>query len=204
MKKVLGTITAVMFTVLTLASFISPTGKASTYKIDTDKSTVKWTGKKLTSDHFGSISISEGSFAFDGKAFTAGEVKMDMNSITVEDIKDKKGQDRLAGHLKNDDFFATDKFPEAKLVITKSTAGEKGQIVIHGNLTIKEITKPISFPVTVKAEGKNAVKATGTITVDRAKYDIKFRSKSFMDPAALGDKMISDEFTLDVAILATK
>ena len=76
-------------------------------------------------------------------------------------------------------------------------------IIVTGDLTIKGITKPVSFPVTVKTTA-NGAEATGTITVDRSKYDMKFRSKSFFDASTLGDKMIYDDFTIDVKLVAAK
>ncbi len=176
---------------------------AITYKVDTRQSTAKWNGKKVTGEHYGSIRIAEGSFDYDGKTITGGTFVIDMTSLTVEDIKDEKGQQRLANHLKNDDFFATDKFPQSRLVITGSTPGKDGQLQVTGDLTIKGITQPVTFPVSVKAKGQTT-EATGKITVDRAKYDIKFRSKSFIDAASLGDKMIYDDFTLDVKVVANK
>lgn len=173
------------------------------YSIDTRKSSVKWTGKSVKGGHFGGIRVANGSFQYDGKAITAGTVTIDMNSITVDDLEEAGRKDRLAGHLKNDDFFATDKFPEAKLVITGSKPGAAGQLEISGNLTIKGITKPVTFPAAVKSQGKN-LEATGVVTVDRALYDIKYRSKSVLDPSALADKLIYDEFTLEFKVVAAK
>ena len=60
-------------------------------------------------------------------------------------------------------------------------------------LTIKGITNPISFVVEKKDSFYSA-----EIIVDRSKYDIKYRSSSFFEN--LGDKLIYDEFKLDVEI----
>ena len=49
---------------------------------------------------------------------------------------------------------------------------------------------------------KATPKATGKLVVDRSKYDIKYNSKSFFDN--LGDKMIHDDFTIDVKLVAAK
>lgn len=174
------------------------------YKIDPKKSNVRWTGKSVRGGHFGDISIKEGSFIYDGKLITGGTIVIDMNSISVKDIEDPNRQNRLANHLKSDDFFSADKFPEAKLVVTSSKPGKSaGQIEVSGELTIKGITKPISFPVDLKNSG-NSVDAEGTITVDRIQYDIKYRSKSVLDPSALADRLIYDEFTLDFKVSASK
>lgn len=173
------------------------------YAVDTQKSSVKWTGKSVKGGHFGNIRISEGSFVSDGKSITSGNVTIDMNSMTVLDLQEANRQERLSNHLKSDDFFSVEKFPEAKLSITGSKPGKAGQIDVTGNLTIKGITKPVTFPVTVKNQG-NGLEAEGTITVDRILYDIKYRSKSVLDPSALADRLIYDEFTLDFKVVASK
>ncbi|HWV29812.1 MAG TPA: YceI family protein, partial [Dyadobacter sp.] len=72
---------------------------------------------------------------------------------------------------------------------------------VTGDLTIKGITKPVTFPVTVKTTATGA-EATGKLVVDRSKYDIKYNSKSFFDN--LGDKMIHDDFSIDVKLVAAK
>lgn len=174
-----------------------------TYSVDTGKSSVKWTGKSVKGGHFGNIRITEGNFVSDGKSITSGNVTIDMNSITVLDLQEASRQERLSNHLKSDDFFSVEKFPEAKLVITGSKPGKAGQIEVTGNLTIKGITKPVTFPVTIKNQG-SGLEAEGTITVDRIMYDIKYRSKSVLDPSALADRLIYDEFTLDFKVVASK
>lgn len=174
------------------------------YKIESGKSSVRWTAKSVKGGHFGDVNIKNGTFAYDGKAITGGTVTIDMNSISVKDIEDPNRQNRLAGHLKNDDFFSADKFPEAKLVIKSSKPGKTaGQLDLTGDLTIKGITKPVTFPATVKSQG-GGLHAEGTITVDRIQYDIKYRSKSVLDPSALADRLIYDEFTLDFKVSASK
>jgi hypothetical protein len=48
----------------------------------------------------------------------------------------------------------------------------------------------------------NKASATASITIDRSQFNVKFGSGSFFD--GLGDKMIYDEFTLDVTLVANK
>ena len=55
--------------------------------------------------------------------------------------------------------------------------------------------------VTVVADAKK-VTAVAKVTVDRTKYDIKFRSSNFFEN--LGDKAIDNDFTLDVNLVANK
>ena len=203
MRKVSLLVTALIFAIT--ASLYAEGNKAKdTYKVDAEKSTVKWTAKSAKGGHFGKVQAASGNFQFDGKSITAGTIVINMTSISVDDIEDPGRKERLANHLKNDDFFSADKFPESKLEITSSKPGKKaGELEVTGNLTIKGITNPITFPVTLKSSGKN-LEAEGSMVVDRIQYGIKFRSKSVLDPSALADRLIYDEFTLDFKVSASK
>ncbi len=205
MKKHSLLLTCLLSAILVSAHYVLAGNDSAkdTYSVDTGKSSVKWTGKSVKGGHFGNIRISEGNFVSDGKSITSGNVTIDMNSITVLDLQEASRQERLSNHLKSDDFFSVEKFPEAKLAITGSKPGKGGQIEVTGNLTIKGITKPVTFPATIKNQG-NGLEAEGTITVDRILYDIKYRSKSVLDPSALADRLIYDEFTLEFKVTASK
>ncbi|TDB65290.1 YceI family protein [Arundinibacter roseus] len=200
-KQFAGMLAAIL---LTASVTMAEDGKkATTYKVDASKSELKWNGKKVTGEHFGVITLKEGSFSLDGAKLTAGSFVADMNSIVVQDITDKEYNGKLLGHLKSDDFFSVEKHPTATFVLTKATPKANGTIDVAGNLTIKGITKPISFPVTV-SPSKDGASVKGTMVVDRAKYDMKFRSKSFFDEATLGDKLVYDDFTIEVNLVAKK
>ena len=183
--------------VLALSAFKNGT-KPVTYSVDVAKSTITWVGKKVTgSSHNGTTVLKSGSLNVNGKNVTGGSFVIDMTAI-----KDAEGSEKLEGHLKADDFFGTDKFPTSAFVITK-VAGSGTKVNITGNLTIKGITKPISFPATVAVNADGTVSAlAGKITVDRTKYDIKYSSSSFF--GSLGDKAIDDNFEIGVKLVAKK
>ena len=73
------------------------------------------------------------------------------------------------------------------------TPKANGVYSVVADLTIKGITKPVNFDLTVKDNN-----ATAKVVVDRTKYDIKYGSGSFFDN--LGDKVISDNFDLTVSL----
>lgn len=167
---------------------------AQNLKVNTAKSTVQWTGKKVTGEHTGTINVKEGNLTLENGKLTGGKIVIDMTSIVDKDLTDPAWNAKLIGHLKSDDFFGVDTYPTSQLVIT-SVAGGPENYTITGNLTIKGITNPLTFNASASQNGKNY---KGTITIDRAKYNIKFRSKSFFEN--LGDNLIYDDFTLDFNI----
>ena len=74
---------------------------------------------------------------------------------------------------------------------TKVESTGKNAYKVTGDLTIKGITKPITFDVSVYGS-----KATATLKDESTKNDVKYGSGSFFDN--LGDKTIYDEFDLVV------
>lgn len=167
------------------------TATAQDKKISTSKSKIEWVGKKVTGQHSGVISFKEGVLNFKSGKLTGGSFTVDMTSIEATDLKAGEGKEKLEGHLKADDFFGTDKHKESKLVFksVKSQGGNK--YAVTADLTIKGITKPINFDITV---AKNS--AVTEFKVDRTKYGIEYGSGSIFD--GLGDKMIYDDFELTV------
>ncbi|HSI91554.1 MAG TPA: YceI family protein [Adhaeribacter sp.] len=175
-----------------------------TLKVNTAASKLVWNGKKVTGEHTGNINIASGNLLIAKNRLVGGTFDIDMNSITATDITDAEYNGKFIGHMKSDDFFATDKHPKATFKIT-SLAPIKGakpgadNYNVTGNLTIKGITNAVTFPATVKVEGNKAT-AKGTATIDRTKYDIKYGSKSFFE--SIGDKAIYDDFTLNFNVVA--
>jgi len=129
-----------------------------------------------------------------GNKIVNGTFSIDMKSITDDDLQNAEYNQKLVGHLKSDDFFGVEKFPVATLVITDGTAFVNNQAEVNGQLTIKGITKPLAFTVTLKGNSYIA-----SISVDRSKFDVRYGSGSFFDN--LGDKVIDDIFTLDVILV---
>lgn len=185
---------------------VATPAKARAYKVDISKSDVKWHAKKVTGEHKGNITLSSGQLDVQGSKVVGGTFAFDMNSITCSDIKDAEYNQKLVGHLKSDDFFSVEKNPTATFKITSvkpiagATAG-KPNTTVTGDLTIKGITKSLSFPATVTVQD-GVANAKADVTVDRSKFDIRYGSKSFFDN--LGDKAIYDDFVVSLDITANQ
>ncbi len=160
---------------------------------DAEKTKLLWLGEKVTGEHNGTINLKSGWLNWQDNKVVSGEFYIDMTSL-----KDADGSERLEGHLKSDDFFGTEKFPVSKIVITGSTAFDKGTGVVKGNLTIKDVTNPVEFKATMQKK-EDGVWFYANIVIDRTKYNVRYGSGSFFDN--LGDKTIYDEFKLKVNLL---
>jgi len=166
---------------------------AQTKKIDVKRSSIEWVGKKVTGAHNGTIAFESGSLTFKNGKLTGGSFVVDMTSITVLDLKAGSGKEKLEGHLKADDFFGVDKHKKSTLVFKTIKETGKNLYDVTADLTIKGITKQVSFSFSAEAQMARTV-----FNVDRTKYDIKYNSGSFF--SNLGDKMINDEFELAVGL----
>ena len=181
-------------------TFVRPNSGVE-YKASTDKSAIKWVGRKVTGEHNGTVALKSGSVSVDGTKISGGKFEIDLSSVTCADLTDQTYNQKLIEHLKSDDFFSTAKHPTALLEIVSGTKTTGDKYDIKGRLTIKGITKDITFPATVKVTDKNLV-AIAKVKIDRTQYDIRYGSASFFE--GLGDKAISNDFELDVNIAATR
>lgn len=165
---------------------------AQTKKVDTAKSSVNWLAKKVTGKHNGTVNLKEGALVFKQGKLAGGNFTVDMTSLTATDLTGEY-LEKLNGHLKADDFFGTEKFPTSTLVFKKIAAKSANLYTVTGDLTIKGITKSITFDLATAANT-----ATTKFMVDRTVYDIRYGSKSFFE--SIGDKAIDNEFELAVAL----
>lgn len=156
------------------------------------ESKIVWKGYKVTGSHEGTLDLIDGSLIFEDDQLTGGNFTIDMTSIIVTDLESGKGKESLEGHLKSDDFFGTENYKKASLNFTN--VEKNGNLyTVTGDLTIKGITKPISFDLSVTNDT-----ATAYLKVDRTVYDIRYKSSSFFE--GLKDKAIYDDFDLNVVL----
>ena len=191
--KLITTLFLGLSTLFAAAEFVAPATVSKT------ESQIRWEASKVTGTHWGYVPLKNATLDYNGGKIKGGSFDMDMVNLTVEDLTDAKSKSGLTGHLKSDDFFSVEKFNTATFKITEAKSSNGADYTITGNLTIKGITQKISFPAKVAVAGKK-VTATGQITFDRTKFDIKFRSGSYFEN--LADKMIYDEVKLDVKLVA--
>ncbi|MCG8388747.1 MAG: YceI family protein [Cytophagales bacterium] len=190
MKKQLTIFGAATLLIVGLLSFKS---LESSLKVDTSASQLKWTGYHLAKsyEHWGYVSLKSGKATVKNGKITAGEFVIDMNTISSEDVEKESDKAKLVGHLKSDDFFSVEKYPEAKLVIKKMNASGK----TTGDLTIRGITKEVEFQTKIEQATDSKLVATADIKVDRTDFKVMYGWK-------LENAILSNEFRMEVKIVA--
>ena len=181
---------------LTFVSFVFSGSVIDTVWVDGSISKMNWIGYKVTGSHDGHIAIENGYVLKKNNLIVGGEIVIDMQSITVEDIKNPEKNGYLVSHLKNEDFFDVNKFPKANLKILSSKQISSKDMIdsntaILGELSIKGITNKVTINSNIDFE-RNV--ARGQLIIDRTKWDIKYGSNSFYD---LGDRAIYDDFVIN-------
>ena len=158
------------------------------------QSLIRWYGEELTGKtHFGNLSFREGRIELQDGLIIGGNFVVNMSSLSVEDLSGG-AKARLEGHLRSDDFFSVDKYPEATLKISQKAKVEGDVQKLYGELTIKGIKHAVDFSI-ILVDKKTA---TANLTFDRSKYNVRFRSGSFFEN--LGDKLILDDIRMEVSL----
>ena len=132
---------------------------------------------------------------------SGGKLVFDMASITNTDIESPEWKQKLEDHLKSEDFFHTDSFPQAILEIKGLQLvfieNSKNSEQILADLTIRGITHEIKVPFEL-TQSQNNFTAKGSVDIDRTLYNINYKSGKFFDE--LGDKLIYDNFTVQFKV----
>ena len=190
MKSVKVIIATLALGLITFAGVAAP----KAVNINKSASSIGWLAKKVTGEHNGTVGISAGALNVDGNKLVGGNFTIDLKSIKDLDITDANYNQKFIGHISSGDFFEVEKFPTATFVITK-VAGNQ----VTGNLTVKGITKSITFPAEIAVKG-GKVTAKANITIDRTDFNIRYGSKKFFE--SIGDKAIYDDFALTVSLVS--
>lgn len=162
--------------------------------VDTTASSVAWLGNKITGKHNGVVKISSGNlFVQEGK-LTGGKFTINMTSIHDLSIEDSTYKANLEGHLKSPDFFDVAKFPEANFEITSVKDSGNNKLNIAGNLTLRGVSKNISFVADVLESTPASFKAKADFNINRHDWGITYPGKK--------DDAISQEINLKIDLQA--
>jgi len=175
-------------TLILLFGLLAAANQSTAQFTSTDQgSTIKFTINNFGFGVDGTFTGLQGSIDFDPQNPAAGKFDVSIDASTVN--TDNSLRD---SHLRNDSYFDVKNYPRIRLLSSRIVPkGPAGTYLFTGQLTIKAVTKEISFPFSVTPAG-GGFDFKGSFTINRKDYGIG------------GTSTISNELTVSLNVMATK
>jgi len=132
---------------LVLGTFNSQAQQAKEWKLDKAHTSVTFTVKHFFTIVNGNFTDYDGSFNFDPDKITGSKFTFSIPVASVNTNNQKRDAD-----LVSDNFFNAAKYPEIKFVSTKFEKKTDTEFIVHGDLTIKDVTKRIAIPFKITGQ----------------------------------------------------
>lgn len=151
-----------------LAGFVAAAqSSVSNYTPVDEGSAVGFTIKNLGFNVRGSLTGLQGSISFNPQELSAAMIDVSVDAGTID--TDNTMRDK---HLKSEDYFDVKAYPRIHFVSTSVKAsGKEGVYSVTGRLTIKDVTREISFPFRA-APKEDGYWFEGEFKIDRKDYKV--------------------------------
>lgn len=123
------------------SAIVAGAAQADSWKVDPAHSSINFSVKHMViATVHGKFTSFSGEAVWDGKDLSGGSVTVtaETKSITTDNVDRDK-------HLRSSDFFAADSFPTITFKSTKVSPAKDGTFALAGDLTIRGVTKPVTF-----------------------------------------------------------
>ncbi len=119
---------------------------------------------------------------------------VDLSSINT-------GQEQRDAHIRSADFFEVEKYPAMTFTSTGVRA-DGGDFLLDGDLTLKGVTKPVTFKLEVSGFGPDAYGGTragfsATTEINRMDYGVSFNGPI---PGVPGGVAVSEKVTITLEV----
>lgn len=125
-------------------------------------------------------------------------------SFTAQTASISTNNEQRDGHLRSDDFFNAEAYPQISFQSTSFEKQNDGTYMVNGNLTIRDITKPVQLKATflgTNVDPYGQTKAGFEINgaISRSAYNLKWNAIT-----EAGSVVVSDEVKLDLNVQLVK
>ncbi len=190
------------FVLVIASAFTNPVPKPTATKWVLDKvhSTVRFSvSHMVVSEAEGTFKLFDGSMENSKEDFSDAKVSFTIDAGSIS--TDNENRDK---HLKSDDFFNTEKYPQIKFESTSFSPQGGNKYKLMGNLTVRDVTKPVTFDVvyggTIKTQKGNKCGFKATTVINRIDYNLKWSKTVEAGGLAVGhDVTITVKVELDEA-----
>jgi len=192
---------ALRATLLAVAVTIAASAHAdpASYKVDKAHSEVGFRIRHFFAKTPGRFNDVSGTVLLDEKNLAASSV-----DVTIQTASISTDNERRDNHLRSDDFFAAEKYPQITFKSTKIVPGEGKQFKILGDLTMRGVTKPVTLDAEMLGSGAVGMAGTragfsATTTINRKDWGITWNKT--LDN---GGTMLDDNVSIELGIEAVK
>jgi polyisoprenoid-binding protein YceI len=169
---------------------------AGTWAIDPVHSEVSFTVRHMM------VSKVRGRFdTFEGTIVTAANPLDSTVTASVDLSSINTGQEQRDAHIRSADFFEVEKHTHMTFAST-GVRPDGGDFLLDGNLTLKGVTKPVTFSLEVNGFGPDAYGGTrvgfsATTEINRKEFGVSFDGPI---PGVPGGVSVSDKVTITLEI----
>ncbi|MBM3780906.1 MAG: YceI family protein [Acidobacteria bacterium] len=157
-----------------------------THAFDPAHSEVTFQVRHLITKVSGRFSSFAGTIQFDDAAPAQSSV-----SVTVQTASIDTTQSDRDAHLRSDEFFSVERFPTMTFV-SRSITPAGGHFDVAGDLTIRDITRPVVFPVTYLGTardpwGNDKLAFESALTINRKDFGLTWNAALETDGVRIGE-----------------
>ena len=185
----------IVITALSFGLLASAQGAVEVFNIDPVHSSAGFTLRHLMSRFTGSFTKVTGSISVDREHLENSTVTATVDVASVNTANEKRN-----GHLLGGDFFNVTQFPSMTFKSSSWKKTGEDTYDVTGDLTIKDVTKPVTLKVTVLGFGPG-MKPGSTVSGWEATTTIKKSEFNLAGPAMLG-KVLGDEVNVTISVEA--
>ena len=171
---------------------------AGVYTIDPVHSTLTFVARHLVvskvrgrfADFAGTITVGE------GPESSSAEVTVQAASITTDnEMRDN--------HIRSNDFLAQETYPTLTFKSTSLSPKGGNEYALTGDLTLRDVTKSVTFNVEFMGEGatfqpgQNVIGFEGTAEIDRRDFNVNFEGN-----LENGAAVVSHKIVIEIAVEA--
>ncbi|MEO8146312.1 MAG: YceI family protein [Bacteroidia bacterium] len=185
-----------ILSIMTVASITAGANAQTKWTVDPSHSNVKFTITHLmVSDVDGNFKVFDGDVNAKDDTFQDALINFSVDVATVNTESEDRDK-----HLRSDDFFNADKFPKMTFKSTSFKKVSGNNYKLTGNLTIRDVTKLVTFDVTfggiIKDPwGNTKAGFKGSSSIKRTDYKLSWNKN--LDA---GGVVLSDEVKININV----
>jgi polyisoprenoid-binding protein YceI len=188
-----------MSAVETLTRAGTETGVKTVWTIDPSHSGASFTVRHMFTKVRGRFTDLSGTIETEGDSLTDGQVSVEINADSVHTNDAQRD-----GHLRTNDFFGTGENPTITFRSTSVTPRRDNEFLVHGDLTIRGITRPVTLEAEYEGGGKTPFGTevgswTARTEIDRKDFDLTWNA-----PLEAGGFLVGDDVKIELDIEAVK